>query len=1089
MTTLAPKEFLEALKSRNATSDWDVLVSYSEKQLNDLLSIRWKRSMESVDLPFSVKIAIGNDGSYLQNSFEVRLGAPALSFETTTGRATLSFPIEGGYKSTVFLKGMEPIDKGSKTITPKAYVVDVSVPMVHMVANVNEKLLAASTSSYSDDLRPENATPVILEHDQELKFGDKGISSSHITFHFDNKKVTAKTRNITGKELEEDGMLTDTADPIANHLKDEKKVKWIEHSIAIVTDREDPAGHESSSLLRPVKCMFNTQPGVLNIFIKVKGGTSTNPTIPPVFQHKGPVGLLPFPSGTEASIIISRYMLINDFLLPNLRKFCKELKSERPIEVSKPASGSGLKLNLRLEEDKTFNFHKVSSGWNWNEFTVKNYKVDFTKNPLYAIVDTGTDGVTPQVTWKWSFHQSLDWRRDVVTVPGRQGRHEVTVGRAKLEANMPKTSRPFAAINDESLNITLSFEDPADEPTLTFTPEERDVPWGENAKLVIGIPAELKELRMALTPFAMSFPKLDFFETQNVFAPGTRFITAKNVLFPDDLVLTGMMARAGDEEKPDVSTGDEVAYSSFISGPEGSSVSVQASPLRPLLDRLYSNNRFLGALSTMSQDGEPQGVVAWLKQQGFAISNDDLKALDAMRTPGPDFDVRFAGGAYKLKAQGLDYQTLFIHCVTRKVYIDGIEAVSKPDEATGKLLVTTGDGKQCFSLEFEVKESMMAGFQGTSWMAEDKQKTSPISGEIFYPWDDATGDQEGSPVEQLWVKEAKKYYAVSLDLTTPLQLPLKEFVHITRAESLFEPASVYILAPVTPPQPALPPSMWKDIPGLIEYPFTAPYRVYKFFQGISKRKAKKLLDKYADLVKLLIANEPIPENVLDEFHNRLEREVNEALRDDKFSDKTAAEIRQLLEKKLRNSLEQSVEAVSLRNAVEQMDALRTTRPAEIDGVVKEAVKKRLDEDIDKANFEPYIENMILSRRAEINYEKAMRDAEAYKEAAEQAKTDYAAHEASIREKQETLDRLRRELGDRNPTPEQRRTMEALKLEIQRLTEKKTDEERKQAESEEKEREKREEGERETETKESRDREAEYHRRMWLRERERSLCPF
>jgi hypothetical protein len=366
------------------------------------------------------------------------------------------------------------------------------------------------------------------------------------------------------------------------------------------------------------------------------------------------------------------------------------------------------------------------------------------------------------------------------------------------------------------LDISLAFRDPTDQTKLKFKAEDRERPTFSKRQMVNYVPSQLNKLDVKLVPFEMSFPKLDFFATQNVFAPGTRFMTATQVMFPHDVVLAGKMvvetARDGaagggsagtaavkstttTTEPRATRSSDDSAYMSAAAG--------VAQGLKELLDRLYTDNRFLADVMAVADDRDGEVVLDWFHEQGYQIAwNGVKKQLEELTLPGPKFDVRFAGGVYKLKNESLVFKGLFVHPVTRKAYIDGQETVSSETDGTnGNLLVTVTDGdreEHRLELGFVAKDGLVAGLTGSTWPSDAPDKTSPVSGEIFFPWDDKrpTGldRRDMSPAEKHWESEANQYYAVGLDLVFPMRVPpLSPNDAAALTERLFAP--VMMMAP------------------------------------------------------------------------------------------------------------------------------------------------------------------------------------------------------------------------------------------------------------------------------------------------------
>lgn len=79
----------------------------------------------------------------------------------------------------------------------------------------------------------------------------------------------------------------------------------------------------------------------------------------------------------------------------------------------------------------------------------------------------------------------------------------------------------FAQINGSKVNVNVKFTS-ADQPLVTSD--------HENITDVITI---------TLNTFDVQMPQLDFFRTQNIFAPGKQVIDVQKLMVPNDLVMVG----------------------------------------------------------------------------------------------------------------------------------------------------------------------------------------------------------------------------------------------------------------------------------------------------------------------------------------------------------------------------------------------------------------------------------------------------------------------------------------------------------------------------------------------------------------------
>jgi hypothetical protein len=283
---------------------------------------------------------------------------------------------------------------------------------------------------------------------------------------------------------------------------------------------------------------------------------------------------------------------------------------------------------------------------------------------------------------------------------------------------------------------------------------------------------------------------------------------------------------------------------------------------------------------------------------------------------------------------------------------------------------------------------------------------------------------------------------------------------------------------------AVTPKASRDILALIEWPFRTPYRVYKFFQGIAKRKRTKVLDRYVDKAKLFIAEEPLPEEVLDQLHQAVEQNVNEAV-EGGYRDAAPEKVREFIEGGLREELVRTLTGLSRRELAEELKALEGVRDLQIKTVVDEAINSRLETDIDRKNYEPYLDSCIARRQAELRYEAAVKDVEKFQEAIDRAQQEYEDHATEIQNRKTELESLRKDIEEKPTDPEDRaKRVKELEEEIEKNVEKQKEVEERRTEAEGKKQEKEEERDKESEEKTKKDKQVEFHKKRWLKAHEK-----
>lgn len=87
--------------------------------------------------------------------------------------------------------------------------------------------------------------------------------------------------------------------------------------------------------------------------------------------------------------------------------------------------------------------------------------------------------------------------------------------------------------------------------------------------------------------------------------------------------------------------------------------------MNSFLDKFYTDGRFLVGLVDALDEEKGQ---EYLAQNGIRLNADDMKRLDVLSTPGPDFDIRFAGGAYRFQKSSHSFWDLIIDSANRKIY-------------------------------------------------------------------------------------------------------------------------------------------------------------------------------------------------------------------------------------------------------------------------------------------------------------------------------------------------------------------------------------------------------------------------------------
>ncbi|KAK5994263.1 hypothetical protein PT974_04735 [Cladobotryum mycophilum] len=463
-----------------ATQGYDVLVSYSEKRINGLLNNAWTSHAGSKNLDFGV------DGLG-----EVILGAPNLQFKTSAenaGTGTLTLPIRGYVNKRIFSNVMKyPIPRGK-------YSFSTSVEVVAMSGDKKE----------------------VSSSDKVVHFDDSKTHTYSLILHVPSGQANWKFTDAHPNEKGFDRKVIDKwTTKFYEWIANAEVIKSLDIQVGAVTNDK----YTHSDLLQPTAFKFGTQDGALNIFINTKGGFQEG-VAEPKFQPGGK-DILPFPEDYDASIIISRKLFQDKFLIPQIRKQCDKLmKDDNVGKVYARGMDSGIKLALVFNRNLTVGSgsHRTPSATLVTSDS-HGFTIDFNDKPVHLIIEDDSN-LKPVYRWEWNYSKSVHWSNTIWTMDGDVR----TGGSGDGTATIPKNEQTLGSSDGEKLSITLKFED--------------------KHQPIVGMPRDapdsLKDVVIKLNTFDFTMDGLDFFASTNVLAPrdgSPGSIKMTDIMLPHDLIL------------------------------------------------------------------------------------------------------------------------------------------------------------------------------------------------------------------------------------------------------------------------------------------------------------------------------------------------------------------------------------------------------------------------------------------------------------------------------------------------------------------------------------------------------------------------
>ncbi|PYH70132.1 uncharacterized protein BO88DRAFT_481750 [Aspergillus vadensis CBS 113365] len=478
-------DYYQALSGKETTDDWDILVSYSENELNNLLDKIWGEKKFFYNRTFpGAKETIGN--ITIEHTFNLSLTSPRLSFDSMNDggpKVKLTMGFAGEMIATATIPGGEPQE--STTEIPEGW------------ADLVLKVPLTSFNITNGDV--ENAQNII-------HFGDTGDSDHCVIFHFQNMESQWDFVPHPGIDPSVEEQLNQAGNNITGWFKTIDNVGMIDYGLAKINSKTDP----TSKLLRPKSYKIVSSKGLLNIFIQTEGGSPYpgNDQNTQFGRRYSGFNFSSIPQDYTACIIISRELFSRKFLLNQVGKQSSAIDvvdKTKSISDSTPGAVMDVKYAKSvIVPAKSYYIPPI-------HFYIERCDIDWNEHPLRLTLSDEPPYTEPKYKWDWDFSARTQyWANEIPT--------GLTV-LAKVEGS----KRRFAWVKNYSINFDLCL-----------TGSDQPETWTEPAH-----PGAEITPQASLPKFSIPLEELNFFATQNILAPGEKFISASGLMFPGDLVLIG----------------------------------------------------------------------------------------------------------------------------------------------------------------------------------------------------------------------------------------------------------------------------------------------------------------------------------------------------------------------------------------------------------------------------------------------------------------------------------------------------------------------------------------------------------------------
>ncbi|MFJ7904256.1 hypothetical protein ACIQ6V_27860 [Streptomyces sp. NPDC096198] len=499
-------DLVSKMNGVRSTNKWDVVVSYSVKELNDFLKAAYAEDklVSSVTLASENAVYDIRTKKYWVDTYKINFKTPTLDFVLgQRGMARLVMPIGDGsslVSQPYADKELKNPGEAVKSDLPGGgkYSVVAMVPLA--VISGNKK---------------------VADQGNVVKFEGTTPSDYHIALHFKNLDGTAF--QVTPEPTDDDPDMSSVIPMLVKHFQ--TKVSEVSYVLTGVNNRK-PA--EGNVLLTPKSFAFastgDKDAGCLSLFINVdqSGNDPGNPA--PSFQP-GDQQVSPIPSGYTASIILSDDLMAKTFI--------KKRLEQAGFDVTVKDQTTGSLFSLKRNVSVIAQGKETGGKFKLSNFSYGGLTVSMQTYPLELSVADG------KVSTRWSGSTQSSWDLDIVS-----GDVEVYQwGKVNIDLTMKKG--PLAIrVDDDSINF----------PEFTFE-------QGDFSRTVSGVGCSgtdrmngcvsnppafyTNTMKLEIPQVSFALKGLDYFLTTNLLEPSKKMIEVNataGVSTPRDYLIVGKVA-------------------------------------------------------------------------------------------------------------------------------------------------------------------------------------------------------------------------------------------------------------------------------------------------------------------------------------------------------------------------------------------------------------------------------------------------------------------------------------------------------------------------------------------------------------------
>ncbi|KAJ5463801.1 hypothetical protein N7475_008745 [Penicillium sp. IBT 31633x] len=500
------------------TLGWDVVASYSDKQINKLLSTRHQKKGSGMLSSLGLKVEdwdpIGEET--FTTTYDLRFGAPLLQFDShATGEPMCSIQME-------IISGTKQIrDKDPKPI-PAGWKLQLhNIP------------LATARGKVSEGGQIEGGVENIVPGDKPVHFQGANEDYCHVVLGFHLNKDKLKVEAISPDPLNPKDkslgfMKTSFQEGFLDFFTGNNGKTALSYSIASVNNVESPGYID----LKPVKFQFATfskgDLGIISIFIHVNGGFADGTTegLQSLWQAQWlQNNTQPIPEHFTASLILSSEMIHRVLLQPGFRKSNWEAKNN--------TKSTDICNKVEARSREIWRISKQQHNYGNSEFHVDGADINLHNFPMYMTISQNNAAGSPEVSAYWKITQSFNWKAVHPILSDDTG--TVNANFRLCDPNnfdQPRHMETHITLDDETFGIDLQLN------TSNFRMDQKE----ENGINYETWRKGMEGLWTSAPNVKISSIGLGFLRTTNILTPDARVIDFNEEIglkAPKDFVLVG----------------------------------------------------------------------------------------------------------------------------------------------------------------------------------------------------------------------------------------------------------------------------------------------------------------------------------------------------------------------------------------------------------------------------------------------------------------------------------------------------------------------------------------------------------------------